>query len=256
MSKLPATSLILVAAGTGSRMKTKVPKPFLQLQGRAIIDYTLAAFQACDWLCERIIVVSRVFLESAFGKNCPDLCRLDQESSENTLIKTFRARGVQLLVAGGASRHESVLRGLEALERPSSFVMIHDAVRPFVEQNLIEKVSAQAQAVGAAILALPVKDTVKEKTASNQVKRTLDRKQLVAVQTPQVFERTRLLRAYQQNFDHTLATDDASIFEQSGGEVALVPGDYKNIKITTPEDLDFAEYLLTRRNQRTKAEPA
>jgi 2-C-methyl-D-erythritol 4-phosphate cytidylyltransferase len=159
---------------------------------------------------------------------------------------------VTQVVPGGAERQESVFRGLEVLS--TEWVLVHDAVRPFVTHERIDALLEAVRLHGAAILAVPLKDTVKVAGDAGVVEKTLDRSRLLAVQTPQAFRRTLLEDAHRRAREVGLmGTDDAMLVEELGADVRVVPGDYANIKLTTPEDLVVADAILTmRRNSDDK----
>ena len=154
-------------------------------------------------------------------------------------------RKVSRVVAGGSERQESVSKGLQAINSPNAeIVVVHNAVRPFVSVSQIIEVIERAKAVGAALLALPVTDTVKEVT-DGIVARTLDRRQIYLAQTPQAFRIDLLREAHRRaNKENLLATDDAALVEGLGVPVAIVEGSPQNIKITRPSDLALGEMIL------------
>ncbi|MGQ9630732.1 MAG: 2-C-methyl-D-erythritol 4-phosphate cytidylyltransferase [bacterium] len=211
---------IIAAAGRGTRMRSQVRKPYIPLCGRPILLHTLEKFLFLK--PENIIIVVE---EEDIG-----LCRQIVRSDDIRII------------AGGLRRQDSVYNGL--MRCRGDIVVIHDGVRPFVTQKMIRDSIDAAWKHGAAIAAVPVKDTVKE-GRGGAVERTLDRRRLFSVQTPQAFRREVILRAYEYARENNLeGTDDAFFVEASGGAVHIVPGSYDNIKITTPEDLFFAEVIM------------
>jgi 2-C-methyl-D-erythritol 4-phosphate cytidylyltransferase len=221
-------SAIIVAAGSGSRMASDRPKQFLLLAGIPLIFHTLRPFEQCDSIDETIVVLppesAAEFLDSA---------------------PKFGVRKVTRVVPGGATRAESVRRGLNAVRAASArIVAVHDGVRPFVSAAEISDTVAAAEQHGAAILVAPATDTIKE-VAANQVVRTLDRRELRRALTPQCFNYELLMRAFAQaDLSDQALTDDSALVEQIGVQVAIVEGSARNIKITTPEDLVVAESLL------------
>ncbi len=220
---------IIAAAGQGLRLAGKRPKQFLELAGTPIIFHTLQAFEQCDSIQEIIVVISAA--ESAGFLSLAGKCEL---------------RKLTKVVPGGATRAESVLRGLQAVrETTVEIVAVHDAVRPFVTPDEIARTVAAAQVEGAAILVSAPVDTVKEVCAGAVVK-TLRRDDLRNALTPQCFRYKLLRRAYEQAdvFDPDL-TDESSLVERLGERVAIVEGSARNIKITRPGDLVLAERLLT-----------
>ena len=219
---------IIAAAGQGLRMAGKRPKQFLELAGTPIIFHTLQAFEQCDSIQEIIVVISAA-----------------ESAGFLSLAGKRELRKLRKVVPGGATRAESVLRGLQAVrEATVEIVAVHDAVRPFVTPDEIARTVSAAQVAGAAILVSAPVDTVKEILAGSVV-RTLRRDDLRNALTPQCFQYKLLRRAYEQVdvFDPEL-TDESSLVERLGERVAIVEGSARNIKITRPEDLILAEALL------------
>jgi 2-C-methyl-D-erythritol 4-phosphate cytidylyltransferase len=156
---------------------------------------------------------------------------------------------MQRVVVGGASRQDSVFAALRAMERPTDFVLVHDGARPFVTADVTERVIEQAREHGGAIVAVPVKDTIKQASENGTVHKTIPRERLWAAQTPQAFSYELLYRAHESaEADGFLGTDDAELVERLGGAaIAIVEGSYENLKITTPEDLIVAERIAAGR---------
>ena len=221
-------SAIIVAAGSGSRMASDRPKQFLLLAGIPLIFHTLRPFEQCDSIDETIVV-------------------LPSESAASFLDSAakFGVKKVTRVVPGGATRAESVKRGLGAIRAASAgIVAVHDGVRPFVSADEISETIAAAEQYGAAILVARATDTIKH-VSDNKVVKTLDRQELRRALTPQCFKYELLMRAFAQAdvSDPTL-TDDSALVEQTGAHVSIVEGSGRNIKITTPEDLAVAENFL------------
>ena len=165
------------------------------------------------------------------------------------LVRRYRCRKVVSIVPGGASRMESVAHGLKAVPDRAGWVAVHDSARPLITPAQIQAVLRAGRLARAAILAVPVVPTIKQ-GKNGWVVRTLDRRPLWAVQTPQVFERRLLERAHRRGRTNgQRATDDAALVEQLGVKVRIVPGSEGNIKVTTPEDRIIAEALLENRNR-------
>lgn len=220
---------VIVAAGRGSRMGTAVSKQFLLLQGKPVAVHTLEAFQHHERIGEIVLVVGAGDVETCTG-----------------WVREYGLSKVKAVIAGGGERQHSVHLGLKELE--TEWVMVHDGVRPFVESAEIETCYAQAQRTGASVLAVPVKDTIKQVDAEGMVTATPDRRSLWSIQTPQTFRLNDLLQAYEAaERDGFLGTDDSSLAERIGIRVSVAEGSYRNIKLTTPEDLDYAEYILSDR---------
>lgn len=220
---------VVVAAGQGTRMGGVVPKPFLSLGGRSLILHTLSCFAASQ--------VHRMVLVTAAKDlaRCEELIRSDPRLSNLECV----------LQPGGATRQDSVRRGLMRLDSDCEVVVIHDGVRPFVSSRLIDRCIELAFQEGAVVVGIPVRETVKVVTADRRVQETPPRESLWKVQTPQVF-RTEIIReAYDRaEREGTEATDDAMLVERLGMSVVLLEGHRSNIKITVPEDVLFAEALL------------
>jgi 2-C-methyl-D-erythritol 4-phosphate cytidylyltransferase len=220
---------VVVAAGRGRRMGAADNKPYLLIAGRPVLTYTLEAFERCA-------AVQTVIVVAAPG----------EESRASELVKREGFRKVAGIVTGGEQRQDSVAAGLTALDAEG--VLVHDAARPLVTSAQIEACCRAAEQHGASALAVPVKDTVKVTDGSGMIVSTPDRTSLCAVQTPQAFRRMELLEAHRSAREAgAAATDDAMLLERLGHKVAVVPGDYTNLKITTPEDLLIAELFLARR---------
>lgn len=224
MLKLKFCGAVIVAAGSASRMGG-IDKVMAELQGEPVIVHTVRQFQECDAIHE-IVVVTRPDLIVPIMDLCHDFPKL------------------KAVVAGGGSREESVHLGLNALSKKVKLAAIQDGARPLVTWQLIDRVVRAANTFGAAVPAIPVKDTIKV-AQGGFVKETPNRSTLWAVQTPQVFDfdllRGALKQAMEQKWE---ITDDCSAVERLGMEVRVVPGDERNIKITTPVDLRIAQLLL------------
>ncbi|MCD6320130.1 MAG: 2-C-methyl-D-erythritol 4-phosphate cytidylyltransferase [Candidatus Desulfofervidaceae bacterium] len=217
---------IIVAAGIGRRMGSELPKQFLSLKGKPILWHTLARFQKCVAVKEIVLVVNPFW------------------EKESRMIAAEFSKIVNI-VYGGGRRQESVWAGLKEVKE-SEIVLVHDGVRPFVSESLIETVVEGASKWGAVIPALPAKETVKW-VENNIIKKTLPRHSIWLAQTPQGFKYDVLKTAYIKAQTEPLEfTDDASLVEQLGIAVRVIPGEPQNIKITTPEDLQWAESLLLR----------
>lgn len=208
--------VILLVAGSGSRMMADRNKILLELEGQPIFSYSLKVFQA-DLDCQRIILVGR-----------PE----DRPAFEPYLSSRV------VFVTGGAERQDSVRLGLAQVE--AEWVMVHDGARPFICLDQLQELKAQPN----SILAVPVKDTIKE-VAAGMIQQTVPRERLMAAQTPQFFERSLLVDVHEQALQAGyLGTDDASLVEAfSSVQVALIQGSYWNVKMTTPEDLILGQAI-------------
>jgi len=208
------------------------PKQFLRLGRRTVFSRSLSAMCRVEGIAGVVAVAPKEHLKA-----------LKQGVRRDDGLQKVRA-----VVAGGAERSDSVLAGLEAVEGPCDLVAVHDAARPLVKTEDAAKTVRVAARFGAAVLAVPVTDTIKQATDQGFVLNTPDRRRLWAAQTPQCFEYNVLLDAHRAaNQEGLTATDDASLVERLGVSVVLVPGDYGNIKITTPMDLERARLILRSR---------
>ncbi|MFC4811510.1 2-C-methyl-D-erythritol 4-phosphate cytidylyltransferase [Paenibacillus sp. GCM10023250] len=232
MAEAKATwGVVVVAAGRGTRMGTAESKQYLLLRDKPILVHTLETFQAMDEIAEIALVVGR-----------PDIERCEALVAKHGLHK------VASILEGGGERQHSVGRGLAALGGEVDWVMVHDGVRPFVSREAVRRCMAKALATEAAVLAVPVKDTIKQVNEDGVITATPERRSLWAIQTPQAFRRSLLERGLRRaGEDGFVGTDDAAAVERLGVPVAVAEGDYTNIKITTPDDLPYAEFLLASR---------
>lgn len=217
---------ILVAAGRGERMGAGRPKAFLALGGEALLLRSGRAFESAPSVGSIVAVVPA-----------------DQIEGARVLLAPLRK--LKAVVAGGERRQDSVLAGLKQVpEGFAGVVLVHDAARPFVEPALVDAVAAAAAGAGAALPVLPLLDTIK-RVSDGRVLGTLDRSELGAAQTPQGFRFEVLARAYEQAFRERLTvTDEAMAVERLGEPVVAVPGAPRNRKLTTPEDMAWAEGVL------------
>ena len=225
------TTAVIVAAGDSTRMGYKLSKQLIPLNGRAAIEYTLKAFQNCPMIDE-IIVVAR-------SKDIDDIAHI-----------AFSFKKVSSVTAGGATRVESVKKGVKAADKRATHYAIHDGARVLITPEQIEKALNAAFECGAAALGTPVTDTVKVVSENGEIISTPDRSSMWAVQTPQVFEKSLYKRAMDNAVEKGLnVTDDCSMVEAIGATVRVVRGEYSNIKLTTPVDITVAEALLAKRNK-------
>lgn len=218
--------LILVAGGLGTRLGQSKPKALATLAGKPLFIRSLDAFIDAA-LLDKAIVVYPVGHESTFRT------ALDTAYPDNTMQ----------LVRGGIERCDSVRNGLAALDARATLVIIHDAARPFIPASVIGQALSAAQAVGAATVATPCKDTILQSTSEHSLEATPDRNTLWACQTPQIFQRSIIDGAYASPIPSSI-TDDATLVHQAGHEVHIIEGPDTNMKITTAQDLAYAEFLL------------
>ena len=222
--KLRCTAIIM-AAGKGKRMQTAVSKQFLPVCGKEILAWTVDVFEKSP------LVDTILLMASADGKE-----------DVQHLWDSYGWKKVATVLEGGKERQNSVANGLAAVGEETDIVLIHDGVRPFVTEEMIADSIVAAQAYGGAVIGVPAKDTIKVCSADGLAVETPDRSTLWQIQTPQTFQRDLIVNAYEKaDRDGFLGTDDASVAEFAGHQVKVVMGSYRNIKITTKEDLVIAE---------------
>ena len=225
--------VLIPAAGAGHRMETSVKKPYLILDDKPILSHTIDVFENNSAIDEIYVIV---------GKSDFDICN-------ETAIYPYQYKKVRELIAGGETRQSSVFNGLCALSDDVEYVIVHDGVRPFLDDKIIYECLVASEKCGAAVSAVPVKDTIKVANEEDFIDHTPDRNSLWRVQTPQVFRKSLLLEAYKNALQKGItASDDAALVEELGNPVKLVMGSYKNIKLTTPEDMQIAEVWHNKRN--------
>lgn len=221
---------IVLAAGQGKRMHSKVQKQFLEIQGYPVLYYSLRCFQESP-LIQDIILVT--------GEESISYCKEE-------IVKKYGFTKVSAVIPGGKERYDSVYAGLCEC-RDCEYVLIHDGARPFVTEEILKRGLQKVKETGACVIGMPSKDTVKLSDEEGYVKETPNRKRVWTIQTPQIFLYSLIREAHDsiRQKDMSKITDDAMVVEQeTGAKVALAEGSYQNIKITTPEDLDIAEAYL------------
>lgn len=224
----PTFSLIIPAAGVGSRMDTDTPKPYLQLKGKTVLERTLSCFQGLDSLRQVIVSTSVPYMEQ----------------TSDILSRLFD--GIDTAVVdGGKRRQDSIYNAFQKVSDTISYVAVHDAVRPFIKKDKIADCLDKSVHCGAAIIGVPVKDTIKQVNLDGFIKDTPDRSLLWQAQTPQIFRKTLYEDAFQfAKLEDVDVTDDASLFEAFGKDVYIVEGDRENFKLTYPIDFKIAELLV------------
>lgn len=228
MQKAKCTAIVL-AAGQGKRMGTKTQKQYLEIDGKPVLYYSLHAFEKSEIIDEIVLVV---------GENQKEYC-------EKEIIAKYNFQKVRTIVEGGAERYHSVWNGLQEVQE--GYVFIHDGARPFVNDEILQRVYDEVVVHKACVVGMPVKDTIKIADANEFAEATPDRSLLWLIQTPQVFEVELVKKAYARLMNCAIinVTDDAMVVEQMlGYKVKLVRGSYENIKITTPEDLEIAKIFV------------
>lgn len=225
-----AYTAIVLAAGKGTRMNSKIQKQFLEVEGKPVIYYSLKCFQESPLIRDIILVT---------GEESLSYCKEE-------IVKRFGFSKVKKVTAGGKERYDSVYAGLCACDN-TDYVLIHDGARPFVTEEILERTCFAVKETGACVVGMPAKDTIKISDRNKMVESTPAREKVWLVQTPQAFRYSLIKESYEsiRCKDMSGITDDAMIVEQeSGVKVALVHGSYENFKITTPEDLIIAEAFL------------
>lgn len=223
---------VIPAAGEGMRMGTAGPKQFLELDGRPIVARTIEQFELCPEVDFIVLVVGESRLEEM-----------------RRIVSEYRYSKVCRVVAGGARRQDSVRNGLLSLkDSGADIVLVHDAVRPFIDGDIIRSVLSALSGADGAMAAIPVKETIKIAGPDGFVRSTPPREQLWIAQTPQAFRYAELCNAFDRAAaDAFSGSDEAVLLERLGKRVAIVPGSYDNIKITTPEDFELAKLIVRRK---------
>ena len=220
---------IVLAAGSGKRMNSQVHKQYLIIQDRPVLYYSLKEFE--DSAVDEIVLV--------VGKGEEEFCRRE-------IVDKYGISKVKAIVEGGKERYHSVFEGLKQTS-DADYVLIHDGARPFVNQDIIRRCMQEVQKYQACVVGMPVKDTIKIADEEGYAKQTPDRKNVWMIQTPQTFSYALIYEAYEEMLktEDTAITDDAMVLERNKGKKSkLIEGSYRNIKITTPEDLLIANVYL------------
>jgi len=229
------TAALVPAAGRGLRIGGSVPKQYRALGGQPIILHALRILQASPVIDEIILAVPQS----------------DTEYCLTQIVTPHHFTKVAKIVPGGQERQDSVRHALEVVHEDVDVVLVHDAVRPFLTEQMVEEVVSRARVKGAAIIALPMKDTVKQVGADHVIERTVDRRPLWLAQTPQAFRRDWLLVAHRKaHGEGVRATDDAYLVEWCGHPVSVVEGSGDNIKVTRPEDMIIGEAIFASRHRK------
>ena len=220
--------VIIVAAGSGSRMNMGINKQFIKLKDKEIIVYTLEKFYKHKNIDEIVVVVKEE--EAEFFKN--------------EIIDKYNFENIKIAY-GGKERQNSVYNGLKMLDDKCDIVLVHDGARPFISEKLIDSCIEEAKNHNAVVVGVPVKDTIKVINEDNDIVETPERSKLWAVQTPQTFNYDILVKSYEDAFENEFyGTDDAMLVERIGYKVKMIEGSYNNIKITTQEDLNIGKQIL------------
>jgi 2-C-methyl-D-erythritol 4-phosphate cytidylyltransferase len=235
-----SVDVIIPAGGAGKRMGGASSKQFMDLDGTPILARTLGVFNRMEKINRIVLVVPQDEIEFA----------------KTAIVDRYHLSRVWQVLSGGQERQDSVRNGIFALGPQAAsddIVVIHDAVRPFVTEELILKSVDECRRYGAVTLGVPVKDTVKQVDAEGVVGRTVDRTVFWLTQTPQTFRRSIISEAYGRAYEEGFCgTDDASLVERIGVNVRMIFGSYENIKITTQEDMEYGEFILRKRKEAIK----
>ncbi len=220
---------IILSAGKGKRMNSDISKQYLPVNGKPVLFYTLQAFEESQ-VDDIVIVASK-----------EDITYIREK-----ILEPYDMKKVKDIVCGGKERYDSVMAGLAVLENEDK-VLIHDGARPFIKVRHINHVIEQLQDGLACAVGMPVKDTIKIVDENGYVSSTPDRRTVWQIQTPQAFEVGLIKKAYKlmkENHDDTITDDAMAVEKYTDAKVKLIQADYDNIKITTPEDLKYMEYIL------------
>lgn len=221
---------IVPSAGIGKRLDSCIEKPYIKLNGKPILAHTLRRLSDNKKISEIIVVVRRDKIEYV----------------ANEIVSKYRIRDT-IVVAGGRKRQDSVWNGLRKVSKDIGYILIHDGVRPFINNELIDSLLKASVRFKASVLCVPVKPTLKIISKDNLIKWTPDRGIYMEAQTPQVFKRNIIEKAYEMSYKNAIkATDDSMLVEMTGIKPKIVLGSYNNIKITTKEDLELAQILIKR----------
>jgi|LGOV01.1.fsa_nt_gb 2-C-methyl-D-erythritol 4-phosphate cytidylyltransferase len=219
-------TVIILAAGNSTRMGNNISKQFLKLMGKEVISYTIETFEKNDLIDEIILVIKE-----------NDISRFE------LLIKKYNFKKIKLVI-GGNNRQESACIGLKNISKNAKKILIHDGARPFIKKENINNIINLLNKEKAVVLAVKTKDTIKM-IDNDYIKKTLNRSELINVQTPQGFTREVIFEAYKYaNENNLTATDDSQLVEALGIKIKVLYGNYENIKITTIEDIKFGEIII------------
>lgn len=218
--------VIIVCSGIGKRMNSNVPKQFIKVNDKPIVCYTIDKFENCNYIDEIIIVTNKEYIDYF----------------KNSIINDYNYKKISAVIEGGKERLNSIYNGINYIEyNEDSIVLIHDGVRPFIDEKDIINIIEETKIYNACILGVKVKDTVKI-CKDGFIQTTPNRENIWLAQTPQAFKYNIIKEAYEYAFNNNLfVTDDASVVENFGFKVKIIEGNYSNIKITTKEDLKFFE---------------
>lgn len=220
--------VIIVAAGSGSRMKANINKQFIKLNDKEIIAYTIEKFYNNKNINDIVVVIKED----------------EAEFFQQEILDKYNFDNIKIAY-GGKERQDSVYNGIKALDKNCKYVLVHDGARPFVNEYIINRSLEEVKQFKSVVVGVPVKDTIKVVNSNNYIIDTPNRSTLWSVQTPQAFDYNIIKRAYEDAFDNDFyGTDDAMLVERIGYTVKMIYGSYNNIKVTTPEDIDMGMQIL------------
>ena len=225
-------SVIIPAAGRGTRMGKSINKQYISLDNKAILTHTIMAFDNCPYIDEILVVVASN----------------EEKLFKNTVLKEYKIKKPYKIVVGGSTRQASVYNAVKKVDKRCTIISVHDGARPLISNKEIINTVLGAKKFGGCVLGVPVKETVKQADEKGFVSATVERSTLYNIRTPQVFK-ADILKAAFENAEKKgiIGTDDSYLVEQYGLKVKIIKGSYNNIKITTPEDLIYAQEILSSR---------
>ena len=225
---------IIVAAGNGTRMKSEGSKQFITILGNPLISYTLKVFEDCNEIDEIVIVAREA-----------DIIEMKD------IAEAFEITKVKKIVSGGETRQASVYSGLCAVPNDAEIVVIHDGARPFIKDFHLKAVIEETKLSGAAAVGVKVKDSIKKVDINNYITNTIDREYVWAIQTPQSFTYSLIMKAYEFALENNVkATDDTELARVVGAKAKMLEGSYDNIKVTSPDDIYIAERILGKKGDK------
>lgn len=226
-------SVIIVAAGSGKRMKLDINKQYIKIKGKEVIAHTIDVFYKNSSINEIIVCIKKE--EEAFFRT--------------NIIDKYEYKNIKIAY-GGSERQDSINNGLKEISKECNIVLIHDGARPFIDHSIIDNSINIAKEKGAVVVGVPVRDTIKI-VSRETIENTPERSTLWQAQTPQAFTYDLITKAYEEAYkSNYYGTDDSMLVENIGKSVTMIMGSYENIKITTPEDIDYAEHILNIRKNR------
>lgn len=226
-------SVIIVAAGSGKRMKLDINKQYIKIKEKEVISHTIDVFYQNPNINEIIVCIKEE----------------EEDFFRNNIIDKYEYKNIKIAY-GGAERQDSINNGLKKVSKDCKVVLIHDGARPFIDECIIDNSINVAKEKGAVVVGVPVRDTIKI-VSRETIEGTPERSTLWQAQTPQTFTYELITKAYNEAYKaNYYGTDDSMLVENIGQTVTMIMGSYENIKITTPEDIDYAEHILNIRKNR------